>query len=307
MPEQEFTPGDQYPAARQSADMVRLIERNTGYRPEFIELVKRVVAPTATDDELALFLYHARRMGLDPMAGQIYFSKFRSRIDKGGKTQFKDRIVIITGIDGYRSTAEQTGEYDGQDEATYVYYEGNKDHKHPDEARVAVYRKGVSRPFIGIARWDEYYPKTSGKQEIWNARPHGQLAKCAEALAFRRGFPKNLSGVYVAEEMHQAAQDIMEERTAQAEIKNITPPPPPEPEPEEESVPMISEEDMAAIIDAATQNADYAPMIKKFVTDLDAESIEFLTAEQGEQLKIRIGLAQASEGKKDKPTQKRLG
>jgi hypothetical protein len=60
----------------------------------------------------------------------------------------------------------------------------------------------VDKPFIGVARWTEYYP---GEKMgfIWDKMPHGQLAKCAEALALRKAFPKKLKGLYVPEEMEQ--------------------------------------------------------------------------------------------------------
>ncbi len=39
----------------------------------------------------------------------------------------------------------------------------------------------------------------------WLSMPHVMLAKCAEAQALRKGWPEDLSGVYVAEEMDRAS------------------------------------------------------------------------------------------------------
>jgi hypothetical protein len=98
--------------------------------------------------------------------------------------------------------AEESGEYDGQDEPEY---EGTTKDGYPELARVRVYRKGIGRPFVGVARWAEYYPgDTIGF--MWRKMPHNQLSKCAEALALRKAFPQKLQGLYIDDEMHQADQ-----------------------------------------------------------------------------------------------------
>ena len=48
---------------------------------------------------------------------------------------------------------------------------------------------------------------------MWKKMPYGQLGKCAEALALRKAFPKLLSGFYAPEEMDQAGQGGVPEKT----------------------------------------------------------------------------------------------
>jgi phage recombination protein Bet len=156
---------------------------------EQVALIKRTVADGATNDELALFLNHARKMGLDPLARQIHFVK---RQDKG---------TIQVAIDGFRLIADRTGKYAGNDDPEY----GIESNGHPIWAKVTVWKLvgGQRCPFTATARWEEYCPK--GNQGfMWNKMPYLMLGKCAEALALRKAFPAELSGTYIPEEMDQA-------------------------------------------------------------------------------------------------------
>jgi phage recombination protein Bet len=161
-----------------------------------LSVVRATLAPDLTDGELQLFALVASRSGLDPFARQIYATK------RGGK------MVIQTGIDGYRSIAVRTGEYDGQDEPIFGPDCECSLPAHPEWATVAVYRKGMGRPVKATAFWHEYVPEQSF---MWKRMPHVMIAKVAEALALRKCFPWDPtrgtgigSDVYTTEEMEQA-------------------------------------------------------------------------------------------------------
>lgn len=156
---------------------------------EQIELIKNTVAKDATNDELKLFLYTAQRTGLDPLTRQIHFVK------RAG------RATIQTGIDGYRAIAERTGNLAGIDDAKYEIGETGA----PVTATVTVYRfvKNTKVSFTASARWNEYVPP-GGQSFMWQKMPYLMLGKVAEALALRKAFPLNLSGIYTNEEMDQA-------------------------------------------------------------------------------------------------------
>jgi phage recombination protein Bet len=167
---------------------LQVVENSPAQWEGKLDLITRTVANGATKDELDLFLYQARRAGLDPLARQIYFVK---RSGKG---------TIQVGIDGLRLIADRTGAYAGNDDPVFV--DGNP---FPEAATVTVWKMvgGQRCPFAATARWKEYYP---GDQQgfQWKKMPHVMLAKCAEALALRKAFPQDMSGLYVHEEMDQA-------------------------------------------------------------------------------------------------------
>lgn len=167
----------------------RPIEAIANVTPEQLELVKRTIAQGATADELKLYLYDCVRQGVHPMDRLIHFTK------RGGK------YTPITSIDFMRIRAAETNEYAGSDDAAFLLSEV----KHPEEAKVTVWRlvQGQRCAFTATARWSEYYPGDQGGM-MWRKMPHTMLAKCAEALALRKGFPRQLAGLYAKEEMDQA-------------------------------------------------------------------------------------------------------
>lgn len=168
-----------------SATLAQLTDLD--YSREKIDLIKRTIAIGASDDELQLFLYAAKKTGLDPLTRQIYAVK------RSGK------MTIQTGIDGYRLIADRTGKLAGISDYIFDSEEG----KNPGKATVTVKKAlegGGIADFTATARWGEY----NAGGPIWQKMPFLMLGKCAEALALRKAFPADLSGVYTAEEMAQA-------------------------------------------------------------------------------------------------------
>ena len=175
--------------------------------PAQVDLIKSQIAKGATDDELKLFLHVADKSGLDPLSRQIYFIK------RSGK------MTIQTGIDGFRAVADRTGQYVGSSDPVF-----EENGEIPSKATVTVNKVvgGIVGNFTATARWEEYYP---GKSQgfMWNKMPHTMLGKCAEALALRKAFPAQLSGLYTDHEMDQANNDNEPNETPPKKTKEINP------------------------------------------------------------------------------------
>lgn len=166
---------------------------------EQLELVKKTVASGATDAELKLYLYDCQRQGVHPLDRLLHFTK------RGGK------YTPVTSIDLMRIRAAETGEYAGSDDAEFGYAEKGDG---VDYASVTVWRltQGQRYAYTSTARWAEYYPGDAAGA-MWRKMPHTMLAKCAEALALRKGFPRQLAGLYAKEELDQADRSVAQQTT----------------------------------------------------------------------------------------------
>lgn len=177
-----------------------------------IALIRRTICKPkkreATDDEVALFIYQCERTGLDPFSRQIY------AIFRWSKQAGTEIMTVQCSIDGFRLVAERTGKYIGQDGPFWCGSSGiwsdiwtSKDA--PTAARVVVKKllAGVVGETPAVAHFTEYVPLRNNQPTgQWASMPALMIGKCAEALALRKAFPAETSGIYTAEEMAQAEE-----------------------------------------------------------------------------------------------------
>lgn len=213
------------------------------FTPKQLYLIKRTVAADTNLDEFNLFMEVARLTKLNPFRKQIYAVVY-SKDDPE-----KRKMSIITGIDGYRATAARNRDYRPDSNATeFMADEALKSSSNPAgliKAVVKCWKLGPDNQWYSVAGeayWEEFAPikeegsegfdwvdtgetwADSGKPKKkkvprgdtirvpegkWASMPHIMLSKCAEAQALRRGWPEDLSGVYVAEEMDRARVEDM--------------------------------------------------------------------------------------------------
>lgn len=155
---------------------------------EKVARLRRQFCGDLTDDEFATYRDVVQITQLNPFMRQIYAVKR------------KGKMCIQVGIDGYRLIADRTGAYAGSDDPIF----SNEDE--PYKATVTIYKmiQGQRCPFTASARWTEYYPGYGKESFMWDKMPATMLGKVAEALALRKGFPAELSGIYTEDEMAQA-------------------------------------------------------------------------------------------------------
>lgn len=163
---------------------------------ELLEVLQSSLYPGANPASIKMVLGYCKASGLDPMQKPVHIVPMWDA-KSGGM-----RDVVMPGIGLYRTQAARTGcagvtEPEFGPDVTEVI--GNVQITYPAWCRVTVKRKlsgGEIVDFTAKEFWKENYAIKGGKEKsiapnaMWQKRPYGQIAKCAEAQALRKAFPE---------------------------------------------------------------------------------------------------------------------
>ncbi|WP_395704779.1 phage recombination protein Bet [Rhodococcus ruber] len=273
-------------ATRHGSDLA-IDADQTFWNDKQVAALRQLGVGSANNGDLAVFFHQCQRTGLDPFARQIYM------IERQGKQ------TIQTGIDGFRLIArravDRTRETLGYEDTLWCGKDGKwmdvwLSTDAPAAAKVTVIRNGERYP--AIALYSEYagLKRDGSPTQMWATKPALMLAKCAEALALRKAFPQDLSGLYTVDEMQQADNNA----------SNVTPLPQRSRARQVEAAPTPEREPVD--IDALTvqvensESLDELRNIWKIVADLDdsvaGELRDKIMARQVE-IKNRAAIAEA--------------
>jgi phage recombination protein Bet len=196
---------------------------------QLIDVLVNSLYPGAKRESAAMVLGYCRAAGLDPMLKPVHIVPMSVKTgakDRYGNDEYVNRDVVMPGIGLYRVNAARTGQYAGQDEPVLgpmkvleytevkrkwvndgtkpdgspkkkpVDTSTDSEIEYPEWVSVTVYRLvgGFRVAFTAREYWVENYA-TAGRDSdapnaMWARRTIGQLVKCAEAQALRKGFPE---------------------------------------------------------------------------------------------------------------------
>jgi len=193
---------------------------------ELVNVLINSLYPGAKRENALMVIAYCRAAGLDVMQKPVHI------VPMWNTNLGKMQDVIMPGISLYRVNAAKTNEHAGTSEPEFgpmVTAEiGGVSVTFPEWCKVSVQRlvQGTIATYTATEYWMENYAVKGGKEKsiapnaMWMKRPRGQLAKCTEAQALRKGFPESCPA-HTAEEMEgrTLTDEIIQQQPTQPKAK----------------------------------------------------------------------------------------
>lgn len=185
------------------------IIQERGITQEVWSALKNSLFPGAADESVLMAWDYCAARQLDVMLKPVHlvpmYIKDKQNGDKGTM-----RDVVMPGIGLYRIQADRAGNYAGMSAPTFgpdiTQTLQGVEVTYPEWCEITVSKLIGERLVTFTAReyWIENYATagrdTKAPNAMWQKRPRGQLVKCTEAQALRKGWPE-LGAQPTAEEM----------------------------------------------------------------------------------------------------------
>lgn len=158
--------------------------------------LKNSIFPGAADESIIMVLDYCKSRGLDPLMKPVHIVPMSIKDGNG----YKMRDVVMPGINTYRVMASRSGDLAGTTSPIFgddiTRRLGSIDFTYPEWCEVTV-SKIIGKLVVDFTAREYYTENYAIKKRgddtpnaMWQKRPKGQLAKCAEAQALRKGWPE---------------------------------------------------------------------------------------------------------------------
>lgn len=225
-----------------------------------------------SDSEIIQFISICRENKLNPFVGDAYLVKY----DKNSPAQ------MVTARDAFMKRAEAGQGYEGFQSGVIVIRDGKAVQEEgafflPGDTLIGgwaiVYRSDRKFPYTQRVRLQEY---NTGRS-TWAGKPATMIQKVAEAQAFRKAYPMNMSGLYTPEELpdeqeQRPAPSTMEANKALAEFQDA-PAPEQGPDREAEFTPDPEPAEEPPIVTDAPAEPEPVPVQAAQAADNNEESL----------------------------------
>lgn len=166
-----------------------------------LEIVKKFICPTATDQEAYTFLQLCKAQSLNPFLREAYLIKYGT-----------EAASIVVGKETFTKRADRLPQYNGFKAGLILLSGGNVIYREGSfftsaEALLGgwaeVYRSDRGIPYRNEVRLEEYQGHTKAGEvtKMWREKPATMIRKVPLMQSLREAFPDEFGGMYGAEEI----------------------------------------------------------------------------------------------------------